>query len=158
ARFLARPLPETFAFDQDYLNSYVEEGVFTGYPDDGACLDLRQPADIVRANAILAPRVFDPSAIDHKWTLFLDRDGVINVNIPNDYVRTWDTFRWEDGAKEAIAALSRRFDRIVVITNQRGVGKGWMTQAALDDIHARMTAQVGAAGGRIDAIFACDST
>ncbi|MDR3338580.1 MAG: HAD-IIIA family hydrolase [Candidatus Symbiothrix sp.] len=86
-------------------------------------------------------------------TLFLDRDGVINVHIPNDYVKSVDEFIFIDGVPEAIRILSLLFTRIVVVTNQRGVGKGLMNQADLENIHAYMTETIFAHGGRIDRIY-----
>lgn len=92
---------------------------------------------------------------DRSWTLFLDRDGVINEEKVGSYVLDWHEFRFLEGVLEALAFLSRVFGRIIVVTNQRGVGKGLMTQEALNEIHARMRAAVEAAGGRIDAVYAC---
>lgn len=97
---------------------------------------------------------------DEHWasTVFLDRDGVINRRIEGDYVRGWSQFEFLPGAIDAIARLTLVADRIVVVTNQAGVGKGLMSMADLDDIHARMTAMVAAGGGRIDGVFACPHT
>ncbi|GIV23328.1 MAG: HAD-IIIA family hydrolase [Bacteroidia bacterium] len=94
-------------------------------------------------------------AFDRSWTLFLDRDGVINEEKVGSYVVDWSEFRFLDGVPEALAFLSRVFGRIIVVTNQRGVGKGLMTPEALNDIHARMRVAIEAAGGRIDAVYAC---
>ena len=88
-------------------------------------------------------------------TLFLDRDGVINVLRPHDYVKTWDEFEFTGGAIEALRILSPLFRHIVVVTNQRGVGKGVMTEEALQTIHRKMIAAVAAGGGRIDAVYYC---
>ena len=60
--------------------------------------------------------------IDNTWTLFLDRDGVINKELPGDYVRKWDDFHFEPGVLQSLAALAKFFKRIIIITNQRGVG------------------------------------
>jgi histidinol-phosphate phosphatase family protein len=87
-------------------------------------------------------------------TLFLDRDGVINTEIPNDYVKTWDQFIFEPNIFEALLILKERFDRILVVTNQRGVGAGLMTQEALDIIHDRMIAEFKARNIIIDKIYA----
>ncbi|MDR7112498.1 D-glycero-D-manno-heptose 1,7-bisphosphate phosphatase [Microbacterium trichothecenolyticum] len=89
------------------------------------------------------------------WSLFLDRDGVINTRIMGGYVRTWDEFAFEPGALEALEALARWAPNIVVATNQQGVGKALMTEDDLADIHGRMRAAVAAAGGRIDAVQWC---
>lgn len=87
--------------------------------------------------------------------LFLDRDGVINKRIVDGYVTKWEEFEFLPGVTDAIARLGGRFQRIVVITNQQGVGKGLMTRDKLDAIHVRMTKIVENAGGRIDAVFCC---
>jgi histidinol-phosphate phosphatase family protein len=95
------------------------------------------------------------SKIDGKWTLFLDRDGVLNERIVDDYVRHWDDWVWNEGALEAIATLSKRFGKIIVVTNQRGIARGLYSEQDLAAIHAKMIADVQAAGGRIDAVYHC---
>ncbi|WP_293709222.1 HAD family hydrolase [uncultured Parabacteroides sp.] len=91
-------------------------------------------------------------------TLFLDRDGVINKQRPHDYVKSPDEFIFLDGALEALELLSPLFDHIVIVTNQRGVGKGVMSMEALEEIHASMLATVTLHGGRIDKVYACTAT
>lgn len=98
---------------------------------------------------------FDPSVIDSSWTLFLDRDGVINKRIVDDYVKHYDEFEFLDGVLEALKLLNPVFDRIVVVTNQQGIGKGVMTERDLLAIHEHMLAKVFTEGGRIDAVFHC---
>ncbi|MGH2354185.1 MAG: D-glycero-beta-D-manno-heptose 1,7-bisphosphate 7-phosphatase, partial [Chloroflexota bacterium] len=87
--------------------------------------------------------------------VFLDRDGVINENLDGAYVRTWEAFRFLPGAVESIVALSQAGHPVVVVTNQGGIGRGHMTAAALDDIHARMVAAIRASGGLVDAVLYC---
>lgn len=99
--------------------------------------------------------MLDLSAIQNSWTLFLDRDGVINHDKDNDYIRNWDEFRFYDSTLEALALLAKIFPRIVVTTNQKGVGKGWMTLEDLTDIHQNMLKEITAAGGRIDKVYFC---
>jgi histidinol-phosphate phosphatase family domain/HAD-superfamily hydrolase, subfamily IIIA len=93
--------------------------------------------------------------INKDWTLFLDRDGVINHDKDKSYIFSFDEFRFYDGVLDALKFLSSIFSRIVVVTNQRGVGRGLMTEETLIDIHHRMQEQIEKAGGRIDAIFYC---
>ena len=93
--------------------------------------------------------------IDKSWTLFLDRDGVINRRLLDDYVKRWDEFEFLPGVKEAIAKLSRIFGRVVIVSNQQGIGKGLMTEKDLDHIHSMMVHEIEEAGGRIDAIYHC---
>jgi D-glycero-D-manno-heptose 1,7-bisphosphate phosphatase len=89
------------------------------------------------------------------WTLFLDRDGVINRRIPGDYVRRWSEFEFLPGSLEALVTLSSAVDLIVVVTNQRGVALGRMSEADVAEVHARMAAAVQQAGGRVDGVFVC---
>lgn len=93
--------------------------------------------------------------IDRTWSLFLDRDGVINEEIVGSYITTWDEFKFCDGALDALKSLNDVFGYIVVVTNQRGVGKGIMNLETLKDIHIRMTNDVVAVRGRIDKVYAC---
>jgi histidinol-phosphate phosphatase family protein len=96
-----------------------------------------------------------PAQIDKTWTLFLDRDGVINDEIVGSYVTEWDEFRFCDGALDALRVLNEVFGNIVIVTNQRGVGRGIMSFEALKHISNRMTQTVADAGGRIDKVYAC---
>lgn len=93
--------------------------------------------------------------IDSSWTVFLDRDGVINKKIENDYVKTWDDFSFTNKALPAIAALSNCFSKILVVTNQRGVGKELMTEERLIIIHEKMCEEIKLESGRIDKIYYC---
>ena len=76
--------------------------------------------------------------IDKSWTVFLDRDGVINEEKRDNYIHKWEEFRFNEGVLEAIAVFSKIFHRIVVVTNQRGVGKGTTQLKDLDIIHQNM--------------------
>lgn len=91
-------------------------------------------------------------------TLFLDRDGVINKQRPHDYVKSPDEFIFLDGVLEALELLSPLFDHIVIVTNQRGVGKGVMSQTDLEQVHTYMMEIIVKHGGRIDKIYACTDT
>jgi histidinol-phosphate phosphatase family protein len=93
--------------------------------------------------------------IDKTWTLFLDRDGVINHEKYQDYIHTWDEFKFYDGAKEAIKIFTEKFSHVIVVTNQKGVGKGLTKLDDLHTIHANMESEIAKAGGKIDAIFYC---
>jgi len=93
--------------------------------------------------------------INEHWTLFLDRDGVINVEKNQDYVRHKDEFHFTEGTLEAMPIFAKRFPRIFVVTNQKGIGKGLMTHGDIAAIHGHMVEQIEAAGGRIDRIYYC---
>ncbi len=85
--------------------------------------------------------------------LFLDRDGVINEEKDGSYIFHKDEFVFYEGALEALSRLSRMFDYVFIVTNQRGVGRGYMTERALLEIHDHLTEEVVDAGGKIDRIY-----
>lgn len=87
--------------------------------------------------------------------LFLDRDGVLNVRLPGEYVKHPDELILSPGFEEAMALLAPLFHPIVVVTNQAGIGKGLMTEAQLSLIHEKLWMATAQAGGRIDRIYHC---
>jgi histidinol-phosphate phosphatase family protein len=93
--------------------------------------------------------------IDTSWTLFLDRDGVINNEIKDGYVLQWDMFHFAEGVLEALPILSRKFGHIVIVTNQRCIGRGLLNVEGLNTIHGHMLREITAIGGRIDNIYFC---
>ncbi len=93
--------------------------------------------------------------IDKSWTLFLDRDGVVNVETVGSYVTSWDEFQFCEGTLEALHELSELFGTIVIVSNQRGVGRGIMTFEALKDVNSQMKQVIMENGGRIDKIYCC---
>lgn len=86
--------------------------------------------------------------------IFLDRDGVINANRP-DHVKRWDEFVFLPRALDALKRIAASDFLVLVTTNQAAIARGLTTEAAVCDIHARMTAEVARAGGRIDAVYYC---
>ena len=94
-------------------------------------------------------------SIKDNWSVFIDRDGVINRRIIGDYVKHIKDFHFLDGAIDAIVSFKDHFKHIFIVTNQQGVGKGEMTVDDLHNIHNYMLAQITKAGGRVDAIFFC---
>lgn len=93
--------------------------------------------------------------IDKSWTLFLDRDGVINKEKKEDYILNTNEFYFFDNVPQALEILNKKFGIIVIVTNQRGVGKGKMSVSDLEDIHAYMMYEIKHQGGRIDKIYFC---
>jgi D-glycero-D-manno-heptose 1,7-bisphosphate phosphatase len=85
--------------------------------------------------------------------LFLDRDGVLNED--RGYVHRWEDFCWIPRAREAVAAFNARDWWVFVVTNQSGVGRGYYSEADVLAVHARMEADLAAAGARIDAFYYC---
>jgi D-glycero-D-manno-heptose 1,7-bisphosphate phosphatase len=107
-----------------------------------------QPKEPVRPTA--HPLRNNPNA----WVL-LDRDGVINEEIPGAYIRSPEEWVAIPGSLEAIRRLCVAGLRVVVLTNQSGIGRGILDLAALEAIHTRLSDAVTHAGGEIAGIFFC---
>jgi D-glycero-D-manno-heptose 1,7-bisphosphate phosphatase len=92
-----------------------------------------------------------------KRLVILDRDGVINHDSPTyvKSVKEWQPIR---GSLDAIAKLNQAGFRVVVATNQSGVGRKLFTLEALSQIHEQMTRSLSAHGASVDAIFFCICT
>lgn len=93
--------------------------------------------------------------IDNSWTFFIDRDGVINVRLIDDYVKTTDEFKLIDGVKESINLIKSCGIRIIIITNQQGIGKKLMTEVDLENIHNLMKKDFNGFNEKTDRIYFC---
>ena len=88
-------------------------------------------------------------------TVFLDRDGVINVLRMGEYITNWDDFEFLEGALDAIKMLANTELKIIIITNQSAINRGLITEENLKKLHSRMVHSIQNSGGRIDAIYYC---
>lgn len=91
---------------------------------------------------------FDPS-----WTLFLDRDGVINKRIMGGYLSSPDEFHFENGVPEAISIFRKHFKYIVVVTNQQCIAKKIVSIRNLREIHRYMQGKLLEQGAHVDAVY-----
>ena len=89
--------------------------------------------------------------------IILDRDGVINYD-SDAFIKTPDEWKPIPGSLEAIAHLTQAGYRVVVATNQSGIGRGLLDMVAFNAINDKMCKAVNQAGGRIDAMFFCPHT
>lgn len=157
-KFLEEELPSKFSFEKDYLEKALslpkgKKRRIYGLVQDEYFIDIGIPEDYKRAQRELAKPPLDLEKIDKTWTLFLDRDGVINEDKIGSYIFNPDEFIFLDGAPDLFKKLTQRFGHIIVITNQRGVGRGLMTEDDLTAIHQKMVAAINAVGGKIDGIY-----
>ena len=152
--------PRKFSFEKDLLEPLSRLNLVAGRVQDGYFIDIGIPEDYARSQRELPEiqavlKASEAVMAAQADTLFLDRDGVINRWLPGDYVRSWDQFSFLPGILECLRAWAGKFRRILLVSNQRGVGKGRMTREALDDIHDRMLSEIRRAGGRIDGLYVC---
>ena len=153
-------LPESFSFEKEVLEPQAAAGHVAGQVSDAYFIDIGVPEDYERVQQELPElqavlRASSAVMATHAQTLFLDRDGVLNHLLKGTYVRSWEEFRWMPGMPEAMARWAGKFRHIILVTNQRGVGKGLMTDEDLSRIHAAMMADILEAGGRLDLILVC---
>lgn len=99
---------------------------------------------------------FTEQFLNHRPTVFLDRDGTVNEKAPKAcYIENEEQFIWLEGAKEAIKILKSYNYRIIVITNQPGIARGKLSEEGLLRIHKKMEADLAEAGTSIDRIYYC---
>jgi histidinol-phosphate phosphatase family protein len=97
---------------------------------------------------------------NNSGAVFLDRDGVIN-HPPSEarrYIRSWKEFRFIPGTLRALRKLHEAKKRVIVVSNQAGVGKKIMTQKQLDELTQRMRTTVEKSGGKLHAVYYCTHT
>jgi len=88
--------------------------------------------------------------------IFFDRDGVINERILGGYVRSWDQFHFLPDVGKTLKEIKDRGYIAIIISNQRGVGLGLMSEDDLHDIHSRMQKElVETYGVEFDEIIVC---
>jgi D,D-heptose 1,7-bisphosphate phosphatase len=85
--------------------------------------------------------------------VFLDRDGTINVEV--NYLSSPEQMQLIDGVPAAIQRLRDAGFAIIVVTNQSGVARGYLTAETLDAIHHKLHTELAAAGTRVDGIYFC---
>lgn len=84
---------------------------------------------------------------------FFDRDGVLNVD--KSYLYKIEDLEWIDGAKEALAYLTKKGYTIFVVTNQSGIARGYYTVGDMQKLHHYMAQQIAEAGGKIEKFYYC---
>ena len=153
--FLKLEVPVKFSFEKDYLEKFYSAGKIFGKICDDYFIDIGIREDYQKAQEELKQIPLRLENISADWTLFLDRDGVINYEKQDHYILNWDEFEFYPGVVEAIPILDKKFERIIVISNQRGVGRKLMSLDDLLDIHRRMKLEIETNGGKIDKIYYC---
>ena len=158
SQFLEEDFPSKFSFEKDYLEKALSlskgkvRRVY-GLVQDEYFIDIGIPEDYNRAQKEFAKPLPDLKTIDESWTLFLDRDGVINEDKVGSYIFNAGEFIFMNQVPELFKNLTAKSGHIIVVTNQRGVGRKLMSEDDLTAIHQKMIAGINAAGGKIDRIY-----
>lgn len=151
------PSEKVFSFEKDVLEKKIDETEIGFYKSETQFIDIGVPEDYFSAQKIFT-NVTDAKSIfgfNQDWTIFLDRDGVINERKPGSYIKTSDEFIFLPGSLQAIKKLSDHFRRLIIVTNQQGIGKGILTKRQADNVNTFMLKQIEKTGGRIDKIYMC---
>lgn len=146
---------DVFSYEKDLFEKKAASHFLHGFVQDEYFIDIGIPEDYERAQKEIPMRFFTKT--HSAKFLFLDRDGVINKHLPGDYVKNIGQFEFLPGVLEAIVKFNQFFSRIVIVTNQQGIGKGLYTEEDLNVVHTFMLDKVKEAGGRIDAVYFCPS-
>jgi histidinol-phosphate phosphatase family protein len=138
--------PEQQPFEQAVYPPLVESGSLRAYWTEHRYYSVGDHARLHLTEAFLA----------RTPTVLLDRDGVLNARPSRaEYVRQPEDVRWLPGALAALRTFAEAGWRVIVISNQAGVGRGVMTEADVQAVNERMRREAEAAGGRIDAFYYC---
>ncbi len=127
------PHQSKFSFETDFLEKIYLQHKIIAFPANNYFIDIGVPDDFHKAQDDF--RKLRHLSINKNWTLFLDRDGVINKKLENDYVKKTDELVLIENVIDGLKILREQFGRIIIVTNQQGIGKGIMTESDLNTVH-----------------------
>jgi D-glycero-D-manno-heptose 1,7-bisphosphate phosphatase len=145
-RDLLDTLRPVCSLEAEVMPRLAREGRLRGVIGDGYFRDIGVPEDFARSQT-------EVPATLRRRALFLDRDGVINVD--HAYVGTRERFEWIDGAREAVARATRAGWHVFIVTNQAGVARGFYSEAEARALMAWVEDEIRRAGGTIDDLRYC---
>ena len=134
-------LAPSCSLEVDVMPRLAAAGTLRGTIADGYFRDIGVPDDFAHAQTEIP-------ALLHRRAVFLDRDGVLNID--HGHVGTRDRFEWMPGALETIRFASAAGWHVFVVTNQSGVARGYYDEAAVIDLLDWMADEARRAGGTID--------
>jgi D,D-heptose 1,7-bisphosphate phosphatase len=137
---------EICSLERDILPSLALQGQLKATTGNGYFIDIGIPADLDRAQTELPTRL-------HRPALFLDRDGVINID--HGHVGTRDRFEFTPTSRQAVANATNAGWHVFIVTNQSGVARGYYTEQDVATLHHWLQTQMHQAGGTIDDIRYC---
>lgn len=147
ARTALDALPDApSSLERDLFPRLAAQGSLVGRTYDGFRLDLGEPGALERAGEALSRWRCKPA-------VFLDRDGVLNVD--HGYVATPERWEWIPGARDAVKWCNDHGYLVVVVTNQSGIGRGYYEEAQFFHLMRWVNDQLRAMGGHIDAVYHC---
>lgn len=138
--------PAPHSFEHDDIPGLVAAGAVVAREYHGWFVDIGTPDSIASARR-------DIGQWRDKPAVFLDRDGVLNVD--HGHVASADRFEWVDGAPEAVKLINDSGALAIVVTNQAGIAKGLYTESGYRDFEAWIDARLAEHGAHLDATYHC---
>lgn len=146
---------ERFSLEDDFLAKKVGLADFYAVPFTGAnFLDIGIPEDYSKGQDLIPLWAREERPLIK--TIFLDRDGVINKKIDNDYVRNTSQLEILPGVINWIS--DHKNNLLIVVTNQRGIGKGLMSLEDVEEIHDQINLELNKEGAQIARFYVCPAT
>jgi D-glycero-alpha-D-manno-heptose 1-phosphate guanylyltransferase len=152
------PNRDVFSFESDYLEKNTLTKSIYGCVFNAYFIDIGIPEDykafeskVIEDNKALP--ILSHLPIDKSWTLFLDRDGVFNHQIIDDYVKQVHELKIIDGVPQAIADFTKLFGKLLVVTNQQGIGKKLMSVDDMHHLNGYIENLIETYGGKLDKIY-----
>lgn len=142
----ALPAGRALSLESEVFPALVEQGTLAAREYQGFFIDIGIPQDLERAQRAVPDW-------QRKRAVFLDRDGVLNVD--HGYVHSPEGFAWVEGAPEAVKWINDQGMLAIVITNQSGIGRGYYTEADFLAFMEWMGQELLPFGAHFDDVFYC---
>jgi len=137
-----------FSFEKDFMELFIKKNNFYSYNNNSYFIDIGIPEDYYKAQ-----KDFNEINQNKNRALFMDRDGTINID--NGYTYKSEDLKFIDGIPELIKRYNAEGYKIIVITNQAGIAKGYYTINDMHKFHDYMDRQLEKYGAYIDAYYYC---
>jgi len=147
-KILNKMIENKFSFEKEFMELMVKENNFYSFKSKGYFIDIGVPEDYYKAQTDF--KTFDGNK---NKAVFLDRDGTINSD--NGYTHKIEDLRFIDGIQDLIKKYNSEGYKVIVITNQAGIAKGYYTINDMHKFHDYMDKQLVKCGAHIDAYYYC---
>lgn len=140
-RAIIERLSGNCSLEDTIFPALAAEGRLLGLPYEGFFIDIGIPEDLERADTLIPTKLRRPA-------VFLDRDGVINVD--HGYIGSIERFEWMPGAREAIRYFNQSDRYVFIVTNQSGVARGYFGEEDVMVLHRWIGNELAKIGAHID--------
>ena len=149
-KILAKIKPDIFCQGSDWGKDCIERGVVEKY--GGNVYVLKWAGSF--STSTLIRNIIDIHSKPQDRAVFLDRDGTVNINRPK-YLYRIEDFRFAPTAILALQKLSELDYKIIIVTNQSGIGRGYFKESDVSKLHNWLISELKRNGIRIDRVYYC---